>query len=190
MFRLSRIHKLALRNFHSGKISLLQKKNGPAKGNFLINAINYVKDVDDRMAKIETETPQKEMAAQLVSLIEKLPELLALLLLFHYELYKVGVSHSVEREFLPSQIRSYRWAYLWKLSKIHDVFWELCNYLDIAQHPHPLGFLPTNIGILDPANFTTDQYNMLQRGEFNGLSFKDIMILGSPWSSREHVPSV
>lgn len=159
----------------------------PKKGNFLSNAFNYVRTVDERMEKLETETPQRKMIEELMPLIEPCPELLAVLLLFHYELALLGITRTSSREFTPAQIRSYRWAYLFKLNKIHQVFWDQCGFIEIAQHAHKIGFLPSNIGALDPANFSKDQYEMLQRGVYNDVDFRNVYIVGSNWSSRKPV---
>lgn len=159
----------------------------PKKGNFLLNAFNYVRKVDERMEKLENETPQRKMISELMPHIDTCPELLAVLLLFHYELALLGITRTSPREFTPAEIRAYRWAYIFKLQKIHQVFWDQCGFIEIAQHAHTIGFLPSNIGALDPANFSKEQYEMLQRGLYNGVDFRNVMIIGSNWSSRKPV---
>lgn len=180
---------IRLRTFSVG-IRVLKAQETPKKakkGNFLTNAFNYVRTVDERMDKLENETPQRKMIAELMPHIETYPELLAVLLLFHYELALLGITPTSSRDFTSAQIRSYRWAYLFKLQKIHHVFWEQCGFIEIAQHEHRIGFLPSSIGALDPANFTKEQYEMLQRGIYKGVDFRDVFIVGSNWSTRKPV---
>lgn len=146
--------------------------------------------VDRRLEQLEKDTPNKQLAAQLMDLIEGHPELLSLLLILHYELYKVGVTPSPEREFTTSQRVSYLWAYTWKLSKLSDTFWEYCYILDIAKSVHALEPVPMDVGILDPKNFTAEQFNMLQSGVYKGRDFRDIPIPGHLWSKRKPIPLV
>lgn len=158
------------------------KKSGSVAGFF-----QFMNTVDAQMAKLENESPERTVAQELMSQIETTPELLALLSLFHYELALLGITPNSARVFTRTQIRWYKWVYLYKLSKIHDIFWDQCAFLEIALHPHKLGFLPENVGVLDPLNFTPEQYLMLQTGVYNGIDFKDIYIVGTRWSSRKKI---
>lgn len=144
--------------------------------------------VDRRLEELEKETPKKELVLQLMDQIEKHPELLSLLLILHYELYRLGVTPSSEREFTTSQRISYLWAYAWKLSKLSDTFWEYCYILDIAKGVHGLEPIPMDVGLLDPKNFTAEQFNMLQSGIYKGLDFRDIPIPGHLWAKRQPIP--
>lgn len=146
-------------------------------GFIVINALNYVKKVDDQQEKIVSSTTDEVRASTLVERITDKPELLSLLLLFHHELAGLGITPMSPREFSTLQIWRYRSAYLWKLARIHNVFWDQCRLLDVAERSHRLGFLPSAIGVLDPANFAST-YGELQSGVFQGTDFRLVAIMG------------
>lgn len=146
-------------------------------GYTVINALNYVKEVDDQQEKIASSATDEVRATTLVERISDKPELLSLLLLFHYELSGLGITPSSSREFSTMQIWRYRSAYFWKLARIHNVFWDQCRLLDVAERSHRLGFLPSAIGVLDPANFSSN-YGEIQSGVFKGTDFRKVAIMG------------
>ena len=162
----------------------------PRKPYFFRNALNYVNYVNAVDAPVQglEKIPHQVLAAELMASIETRPELLALLLLLHYEFYVLGITPTSPKTVTPAQLRAYVWAYVWKLSKINSVFWEQCYLMDIAHHPHKLGILPANIGVLDPANFSQEHYNSLQSGVYKGLDFRDNPIMGTSWKKRKPVP--
>lgn len=146
-------------------------------GNFLVNALNYVKEVDDYQDKIAHQTPELAMAEQLVGRIADKPELLAIFLLFHHELAKYDVTPSLNRQFSGAASVKFRLACLWKLNRIHSVFWEQCRLADVAERAHKLKFLPQDIGVLDP-KYYGPHYEELQSGVFRGTDFRHVEILG------------
>ncbi|QBM87024.1 hypothetical protein METSCH_B02180 [Metschnikowia aff. pulcherrima] len=146
-------------------------------GNVLINALNYVKDVEEYQQEISENTSDRALASQLMDKISSQPELLLLLLRFHKELSKIGITATSTRDFTAAQVWKYRALYAIKLAKIHNVFWTQCQYLDISERDHKLGFLPNSIGILDPVNFETTVYEQLQLGVYKDIKFGDIETL-------------
>lgn len=148
-----------------------------SEGNLLVNSINYVKDVDKFQQDLSKAASEEALAKQLMSRISHSPELLYLLLMFHHELALLGItpaSNTISRY----QVWKYRLAYVLKLARIHDVFWTQCHQQEISQRTHRLGFLPSTIGVLSPLNFEVAAYRQLQTGEFEGVNFKDVEILG------------
>lgn len=147
-------------------------------GNLLWNALTYVQEVDQYQDKIVKESPEKDLATQLVSRIEGNAELLSLLLLFHHELDKLGITPTLQRTFSGGQVWRYRAAYATRLAKIHNIFWDQCRLLEVAKRNHLLGFRPDRIGVLDPAHFDVDDYTQLQAGIFRGTDFRGVEIMG------------
>lgn len=131
-------------------------------------------EVDARYESLGRNSTHHEAATQLVDRIEKTPELLALLSFFHGELRKLGITWNAN----TSSVWGYRMAYVSRLYTIHNVFWEQCRLMNVAQRHHQLGFSPTTIGILDPSNFDKEVYEQLQRGEFRGTDFHDVEVMG------------
>lgn len=146
-------------------------------GYTVINALNYVKEVDQQQEKIATSATDEERANTLVERITDKPELLSLLLLFHHELAALGITPASPRVFSAAQVWRYRSAYVWKLARIHNVFWDQCRLLDVAERSHRLGFLPSEIGVLDPAHFSS-HYAELQSGVFRSTDFRQVAFLG------------
>lgn len=146
-------------------------------GNLLVNALNYVKDVDAYQEKIGLETPELQMALELMEKIEKEPELLSLLSLFHYELGKLGITPASPRNFSGFSTLKFKSACLWKLHRIHDVFWEQCRFSNISQRSHSLKFQSQDVGVLDP-KYYAEHYNELQSGTFRGTDFRYVEIMG------------
>lgn len=147
-------------------------------GNILVNALNYVRDVEQYQEELSKSASEKLLAEQLLDRIEDQPELLYLLLIFHRELSKIGITPTSSREFSKGEVWKYRLVYVLKLAKIHNIFWTQCQYFDISEQPHKLGFLPSEIGVLDPKNFDLEAYHQLQQGSYKENSFKDIEVLG------------
>lgn len=143
----------------------------------IVNALKYVKEVDDYQEQLGKSASANVLATTLVDRIQDKPELLSLLLLFHHELAKLGITPTSARDFSTLQVWRYRSMYFWKLARIHNVFWDQCRLLDIAERAHRLGFLPTTIGVLDPINFT-QYYSELQSGIYKGLDFRHIELMG------------
>lgn len=131
-------------------------------------------DVDARYESLAQNSSHQEAATQLVDRIEKTPELLALLSFFHGDLRKLGITWNAN----TSSVWGYRMAYVSRLYKIHNVFWDQCRLMNVAQRHHKLGFSPTTIGILDPSNFDKEVYEQLQLGQFRGIDFNDVEVMG------------
>ncbi|OBA19978.1 hypothetical protein METBIDRAFT_72850 [Metschnikowia bicuspidata var. bicuspidata NRRL YB-4993] len=146
--------------------------------NILVNALNYVKDVEEYQEALTKNSVAANLTNELLLKISDQPELLFILLQFHSKLAEIGITASSSREFTTAQIWKYRIHYVMKLAQLHDIFWTQCRYLDISEREHKLGFLPTEIGVLDPTNFDKDAYEQLQRGVYNGLNFKHIKMAG------------
>lgn len=146
-------------------------------GNLLVNALNYVKDVDAFQEKIASETPEQLLATRLVDSIAQLPELLSLLLLFHHELAQLGVTPDKPRDVSGIANLKFKAACLWKLNRIHDVFWEQCRLANISERSHKLKFLADDVGVLDPKHYR-EHYQELQSGTFRGTDFRYVEILG------------
>lgn len=146
-------------------------------GNIVINALNYVKEVDEFQEKIAKETPEAALAAKLISRIDQNPELLSLLLLFHYELAKFDITPDSKRQLGQLGTLRFKMAMLWKLSRIHNVFWEQCRLADVAERSHRMAFLVQDVGVLDP-KYYREFYQELQSGVFRGQDFRHVEILG------------
>lgn len=171
---------VALRNLRFYSTPQVKKFSTPQikkSGFAVVNALKYVKEVDDHQEKIINSSTDEERATTLVERISDKPELLSLLLLFHHELAGLGITPSSPREFSTMQIWRYRSAYAWKLARIHNVFWDQCRLLDVAERSHRLGLLPSAIGVLDPAHFQSS-YGELQSGVFRGTDFRQVEIIG------------
>lgn len=182
-----RLKHLATRSFTVSRLLYSRPTPYPLKKFSIFEAISYAKSIDEQMDRMKSQTSNEDLVNELLPLIEPYPELLAVLLLFHYELSKLGVTRTSERTFTPLQIRRYRWAYLLRLRKIHMVFWSQCCALDISQNFHRLGFLPVNVGLLDPANFLKELYDMLQDGIYNDKDFRELPLPGGSWEQRKRV---
>lgn len=146
-------------------------------GNMFINALNYVKKVDEYQEKISSETPAVALVSKLKTRIADNPELLSLLLLFHYELAKLDITPSSSRDFSGVKTLKFKLACMWKLNRIHSVFWEQCRLSNVAERSHKLKFLPQDVGVLDPKYYKED-YKELQSGVFKGTDFRHVEILG------------
>lgn len=145
-------------------------------GNFLVNSLKYVKQVDEYQKQLEG-APSHDKVVELMDKIENQPELLYILSAFHYELSKIGIDQSNDPKSRAKVLWRYRFNYILKYSKLHNIFWEQCRYSNISQHPHVLPFNPSNLGILDPNNFSKDTYAALQSGTYKDLTFKDVEII-------------
>lgn len=141
-----------------------------------MNSLNYVKEVDQYQKHLE-DIPSTEKSKILMKQIEDHPELLYILAVFHYELSRIGINQANDPAGRAKVIWKYRLNYMLKYLKIHNIFWEQCQYLNIAQQSHSLNFNLADLGILDPSNFDEDTYNQLQSGKYNDTSFKDMKII-------------
>lgn len=153
--------------------------------NILINALNYVKDVEDYQNELLKSSSDAVLAKELLLRICEQPELLFLLLRFHSQLAKIGITPSSSRDFTMAQVWRYRFNYVTRLSQLHEIFWTQCRYLNISERQHNLGFLPNKIGILDPKNFELELYNDIQHGIYNGVSFRNMTMLGFRNDNRD-----
>lgn len=156
-------------------------------GNILFNALNYVKEVDEFQEKIGL-TPEKELATKLVSRVHSHKELLYLLLMFHHDLAKIGISQS-SGHLQPLTAVTWRYrASLWKLARVHNVFWDQARLVGISERNHKIGWLPDRIGVLDPLNFEREHYRQLQEGKFGETDFRDVEMLGGRKWAQETEP--
>lgn len=146
-------------------------------GNILASALRYVKDVDAYQDNIEKTTPELELANKLISSIADKPEILLILLLFHSELAKMGITPQSNRDLKGVQSWKFQWACMWKLHRIHTVFWEQCQLENISERNHPLKRLPQDVGVLDPKYYLLC-YQELQSGVFQGTDFRHVEIVG------------
>lgn len=147
-------------------------------GNTLLSALKYVNEVDKFQDSMDKTSPDHAVAAQLVERIQEKPELLSILSLFHYELARLGITQDSSRTFTAAQVWRYRAAYVFKLAKIHNIFWELCRQVYVAERHHSLGFSPGKIGLLDPAYFDKSVYTQLQEGRLGDVDFRGVEMLG------------
>lgn len=142
--------------------------------NFLVRSLEYVKEVDEKQKQLQAAPPQAK-AVELVKRIATNKELLLVLSVFHHELAKIGITPDSPPE-QRSNVWQYRLKYLFKLARLHDVFWQLCLEQNISEQTHELGFLPSTIGLLDPAYFERDVYEQIQRGVLGEVDFTDTEI--------------
>ncbi|GBL49236.1 hypothetical protein CJI97_005380 [Candidozyma auris] len=150
------------------------------KGNLVLSALKYVKEVDQFQEKIDKETPEQQLARKLIDNIKSRKELLSLLSLFHEELAQIGITpHTSHQEQKPSVGLKwkYRIAYMMKLARIHNTFWDSCQQEGISQRNHRLGFSPQTIGVLDPVHYK-EHYDELQQGKLGDVDFRDVEVLG------------
>lgn len=147
------------------------------KGNFIINALNYVNQVDHYQTNLVKNSSINEKSNELMKQIANKKESLYLLSLFHFELSKIGINNKTPPNERDSISLKYKFWYLLKFAKIHNIFWETCRFQNISQHNHTLGFSPNNIGILDPWNFNDETYQQLQSGKLGDIVFKNIEIV-------------
>lgn len=140
-------------------------------GNFILNALNYVRDADNFQSDL-SKSPSQIKVEELLTKIEERPELLYLLSNFLKELLKIGISQD-ERNISNFKYRMYL---MWKIGKLHKDFWEACHFEEISTHNHKINLNPNDIGVLDPRNFPTEAYNQLQTGVYNKTSFKHLGI--------------
>lgn len=147
------------------------------KGNFFVNALNYVKDVDKYQEELVKNALTHDKTTYLMDQIKNSKELLYLVAVFHHELSKLGISCDSDPVNRHELVWKYRLLWMLKLNKIHNVFWEACQNQDISEQDHSLSLNPAKIGILDPHNFKKEDYDQLQTGEFNGIDFRDLEII-------------
>ncbi|CAG85645.2 DEHA2B15664p [Debaryomyces hansenii CBS767] len=145
-------------------------------GNILANSLRYVRQVDEYQKQLE-KAPSHNKVVELMDKIENQPELLFILATFHYELSRIGIGRSNDPKTRSKLLWKYRFNYILKYSKLHNIFWEQCRYANISQHTHVLGFNPQDIGLLDPCNFSEQTYNELQSGKYKDMAFKDVEII-------------
>lgn len=146
-------------------------------GNFLVNALKYVKDVDKYQEELVKNALTNDKTSYLMDQIKNSKELLYLLAVFHHELSKLGVSCDSDPVNRQALLWKYRLLWILKLNRIHNVFWEACQVQDISEQDHALSLNPAKIGILDPYNFKKEDYDQLQTGEFNGIDFRNLEII-------------
>lgn len=147
------------------------------KGNFLVNALKYVKDVDKYQEELVKNALTNDKTSYLMDQIKNSKELLYLLAVFHHELSKLGISSDSDPVNRQALLWKYRLLWILKLNRIHNVFWEACQVQDISEQDHALSLNPAKIGILDPYNFKKEDYDQLQTGEFNGIDFRNLEII-------------
>lgn len=151
-------------------------------GNIITNSLDYVNKVDETRKQIDL-IPSLAKCSVLLSRIDGNPELLFFLALFHHELNKIGINQATEDR--SKLLWTYRLKYLLVLRKIHGIFFDNCKILGVTEHEHRLGFSPETIGILDPKNFSLEEYTELQSGTFNGTKFDDMQMIGTnPFTSK------
>lgn len=154
------------------------------KGNVVLSALRYVKDVDDFQDKIDRETPEKQLATKLMEAIAERKELLQLLSLFHGELARIGITpESKHHEPTLALIWRYRIAYLTKLARVHNIFWDSCQQEGLSERSHKLGFHPKHIGVLDPIHYK-EHYEQLQLGQLGEVVFRDVEVIGKGLISK------
>lgn len=147
--------------------------------NFLASSLDYVRQVDKYQKELESVSSEKQLAADLVGKISTNPELLCILAIFHHELARIGITPSTTPREREALLWKYRIKWVFKLLKINSLFWEQCQYTNAATRMHPLKFRDAkDIGILDPVNFDNGTYQQLQRGELNGVDFREMGGLG------------
>lgn len=149
------------------------------KDNLIVKSLAYVKEVDQQQDRLER-SPVDAKITKLIEVIEDNHECLYLLLMFHYECDQMNIGQDVST-------RRKRWNYpfnhMFKLRPIHTAFWENCRILDMANHKHKLGYDIKNLGLLDPKNFSHDDYHQLQTGVFHGTDFRNVQGVSftRPW---------
>lgn len=152
-------------------------------GNRLANAIKYVNEVD-ATRKLIDKIPDQAKATVLLERIEGNPELLFYVAMFHHQLAKIGITQNNEDR--TSLLWKYRWSYVTLLKKVHGIFFDLCQVLGVTENKHKLGFTPDKIGILDPNNFTSEQYQELQTGKYKGTDYSEILMIGdNPFKNKK-----
>lgn len=162
---------------YSSGYSFFSTKNGPSppkyekRGNILWSSIKYANQIDNYQ-KVIQKVPDSAKVSQLLQKIKDRPEILKLLSYFLQELHNLNIDQG------PRAVSKtkYRLYYALKLHRLHSVFWSSCNLLDISSHDHSLNFNPDYLGILDPKNFTEEDYKQICEGEYNGTKFKDCEI--------------
>lgn len=149
------------------------------KDNVIVKSLAYVKEVDQQQDRLER-SPVEAKIAKLIEVIENNHECLYLLLMFHYECDQMYIGQDVS-------LRRKRWNYpfnhMFKLRPIHLAFWENCRILDMANHNHKLGYDIHDLGLLDPKNFSEEDYHQLQTGIFHGTDFRNVegVSFTRPW---------
>lgn len=164
--------------------------NGPQyskKGNFIVNSLRYVKDVDQYQEQLVKNVLTAEKSAYLMDQIKASRELLYLLAVFHHELAKLGITPESEPGSRHRMLWRYRVQWLLRLNRIHGVFWETCQIQDISEQDHKLALDPANVGILDPYHFSREVYDELQTGSYGGVDFHDVDIIAFSRPFRKYV---
>lgn len=155
----------------------LQKPHFGKKGNIVSRSLEYVKEVDEFQKDIQ-QVSDRQKVEVLLNKINKMPELLFLLSVFHWEISKIGINQKKNDAEREKCLWKYRLGYIFKYSRIHRIFWDQCAFFDIAQHNHKLNFSPLYIGVLDPVNFTEKEYDQLQHGCYEDTDFKKVEYIG------------
>lgn len=155
-----------------------QSKRYSLKSNNRITTwLNYVHEVDQRQKELE-QTPELQKIISLMDLIEGKPELVYILAAFLHDLKSIGIDQNNDPQVRTKLKWKFRAHYLLKLLKVHNVFWEQCQFLEKSQHRHILSFDPVNIGLLDPSNFPKDVYDELQSGKYKNIDLRDVEPVG------------
>ena len=179
----SRITYQTLRQLSTSKIArvIYQDENikietpqKDAKGGFIARNVKYFNDIDNAYNQTKS-IPVKTKTNVLLKAIEKQPELLFYLASFHRALKALGIDQSSKNR---DHVWKYRLKYMFELGQLHQAFFSTSKVLGLTQHEHSLGFSPKNIGILDPANFSKEDYEALQTGVFKGTDYRHINFWG------------
>ncbi|RLV90773.1 hypothetical protein JA1_004370 [Spathaspora sp. JA1] len=129
----------------------------------------------------------EQLTDQLMTAIGTNKEPLYLLSLFHYECKKIGIIPENPEARSISRLK-FAFNFLFKLSPIHQTFWEVCRTLDVSHVRHVLYYDVRNLGILDPRNFPRDLYDQLQTGSYNGIDYRNVQLTINAhpkWTEKE-----
>ncbi|CAH2350902.1 hypothetical protein CLIB1423_02S07734 [[Candida] railenensis] len=148
------------------------------KSGKLVDSLKYANDIEKTRKQIKA-IPNSKKAPILLSKIQPYPELLFFLARFHKDLKKIGITRETTHNEKLGKVWKYRIQYILSLQRLHTNFFEHCRLLELTQQTHKLGFSPTNIGILDPCNFTQESIEKLESGEFDGVKFNHVVMHGA-----------
>lgn len=164
----------AARGLHASVV--LANANRPVAPPPSWNPIRFVKYMMalENYEKTRAGPPPLAVASVLVDSIKDQPELLYLLLRIHYELASIGITRSSS----TAGLWKYLFLYVTRLKIMHEDFWSTCRLLEISKRTQRLGLLPDKIGVLDPANFSEEVYDALQKGKLGDVDFRYVEYFG------------
>ncbi|KAG7193642.1 uncharacterized protein KQ657_000325 [Scheffersomyces spartinae] len=129
----------------------------------ILRSLKYVQAADQYQNQLD-QAPKQSKITELMNRLEQKPYLMVVLRDYQEQLKRLGIDQRPEREALVSKWKFYILAI--KLKQLHRAFWDQCEYNDISSHKHRFRMDINDVGLLDPRNFSKEDYDKI-------MSFKE-----------------